>query len=276
MSLTDACIRKPVLAWMLLLAVVLGGGLAWSRIGISSLPDVDLPVVAMQLVWPGAAPEVMEHDVVEPIEEAISQIEGIAHINSTARQGTATIQLELALDRSADDVKQEVSARIDEIRPLLPKDLEDPTVVKLNFDDFPILWISLSGPLSRQELADIARYTAAMEAEADALRAWALAHPDEFTKRKSLDLASAVIGFRTDPPKVALLNRSWTWDKVTSLLASQAPHLVRVKQEVNKEAILDSYSEDSTDLARFGLRITQSEQFFVEAKLTDSPTTTKH
>lgn len=124
--------------------------------------------------------------------------------------------------------------------------------------------------------AEIARYTATMEAEADALRAWALAHPDEFAKRKSLDLASAVIGFRTDPPKVALLNRSWTWDKVTSLLASQAPHLVRVKQEVNKEAILDSYSEDSTDLARFGLRITQSEQFFVEAKLTDSPTTTKH
>ncbi len=124
--------------------------------------------------------------------------------------------------------------------------------------------------------ADIARYTAAMEAEADALRAWALAHPDEFAKRKSLDLASAVIGFRTDPPKVALLNRSWTWDKVTSLLASQAPEFVRTKQEVNKEAILDAYASNQTDLSAYGIKVTQSEQFFVEAKLTDSPTTTKH
>jgi len=123
--------------------------------------------------------------------------------------------------------------------------------------------------------ADIARYTAAMEAEADALRAWAIAHPEQFAERKSIDLASAVIGFRTDPPKVALLSRSWTWDKVTAILASQAPHLVRIRQEPNKEAILNTYREDSADLAQWGLKVTQSEQFFVEAKLTDSPTDTK-
>jgi len=124
---------------------------------------------------------------------------------------------------------------------------------------------------NERDAADIARYQAEMEAEADALRAWALANPDEFARRKSLDLTSAVIGFRTDPPKVSLLSRAWTWEKVTALLAAQAPEFVRTKQEVNKEAILDAYASNHTDLSAYGIKVTQSEQFFVEAKLSDAP-----
>ncbi len=116
--------------------------------------------------------------------------------------------------------------------------------------------------------ADIARYTAAMEAEAAALGAWAMAHPEEFQKRRSLDLACAVLGFRTSPPKVALAGRAWTWEKVLSCLRLTMPQFIRTKAEVDKEAIL-SAGLDATTLSACGLRIAQSEQFFIEAKLSE-------
>ena len=70
MSITDVSINKPVFAWMLMAATVVFGLVALSRIGISQFPDVDSPTISVSVTWEGAAPEVMEHDVVEPLDEA--------------------------------------------------------------------------------------------------------------------------------------------------------------------------------------------------------------
>ncbi|XXV13493.1 efflux RND transporter permease subunit [Sorangium sp. So ce1182] len=75
-SLTEACLRKPVVAWMLMAATVVFGLVAASRLGISQFPDVDFPTITISASLEGAAPEIMEHDVVEPIEEAAVQVEG--------------------------------------------------------------------------------------------------------------------------------------------------------------------------------------------------------
>ena len=158
MSLTDTCIRRPVLAWMLMLATLIFGGLGYAKIGISELPDVDIPYVTVQVAWEGAAPEMVEHDVVEPIEEALAQIEGLKAMTSTARNGSATIQLEMRVGRDVDAAMQDVQNKLSQVQFLLPADVEPPVVQKANFEEFPILWISLSGPFSRAELADTARY----------------------------------------------------------------------------------------------------------------------
>lgn len=158
MKLTDVCIERPVFAWMLMAATVLFGLVAGSRIGISQFPDVDFPSINVSVSWEGAAPEVMENDVVEPLEEALSQVEGIRTIESRATQGGASISIELDLDRSVDAALQDVQTKVSQAARRLPQDIDPPVISKSNPEDNPIMWVGLSGPFPHQLLSDIARY----------------------------------------------------------------------------------------------------------------------
>ena len=158
MTLTEACIRKPVFAWMLMAATVLFGVLAVSRIGISQYPDVDFPTININVTWEGAAPEAIEKDVVEFIEESVMQVEGVRSIMSSSRQGGANITVELDLRRDVDLALQDVTTRVSQSRQRLPRDIDEPVISKSNPEDQPIMWVGLSGPYSQQMVADTARY----------------------------------------------------------------------------------------------------------------------
>ncbi len=158
MNITEVCIRRPVLAWMLMAATIVFGGVALSRIGISQFPDVDSPTISVSVTWEGAAPEVMEHDVVEPLEEAVMQVEGIKSLTSTSRQGSANVTIELDISRNIDLALQDVQTKVSQAQRLLPRDIDPPVISKSNPEDNPILWIGLSGPFPRQVIADYARY----------------------------------------------------------------------------------------------------------------------
>ncbi len=158
MKLTEACIQRPVLAWMIMAALVVFGLVALRDIGISQFPDVDFPTISVFAEWEGAAPEIMESDVVEPLEEALIQIEGIRSITSVSRQGNASVTVELDLAREVDLALQDVQAKVFQARQELPRDLEPPTISKSNPEDNPIMWLGLSGPFPQQVLADFARY----------------------------------------------------------------------------------------------------------------------
>jgi hydrophobe/amphiphile efflux-1 (HAE1) family protein len=158
MNLTEICIRKPVLAWMLMAATIVFGGVAATRIGISQFPDVDFPNISVSVTWEGAAPEVVENDVVEILEEALVQVEGVRTITSSSRQGRATITVELDMARDVDLAMQDVQAKVSQAQRRLPSDLDPPVISKTNPEDNPILWLGLSGPYPPQVLADYARY----------------------------------------------------------------------------------------------------------------------
>lgn len=158
MNLTDVCIRRPVLAWMIMAATVTFGLVAASRIGISQFPDVDFPTISVSVTWEGAAPEVVENDVLEPLEEALVQVEGLKSITSSARQGSATVTLELNLNRPVDLALQDVQTRVAQVARRLPNNIDPPVVSKSNPEDNPILWVGLSGPFPPQVLSDYARY----------------------------------------------------------------------------------------------------------------------
>jgi len=158
MKITEACIKNPVFAWMMMLATVVFGGVAATRIGISQFPDVDFPTINVTATWEGAAPEVIEHDVVEPIEEAVMQVEGVRNVTSSSRQGSGNVTIELDLSRNVDLALQDVQTKVAQVQRRLPRDLEPPVVSKTNPEDQPIMWIGLSGPYSPQLLADVARY----------------------------------------------------------------------------------------------------------------------
>ncbi len=158
MNLTDVSIKNPVFAWMLMACTMLFGIVALGRIGISQFPDVDYPNVSVSIAWPGASPPAVEREIVEPIEQAISQVEGVKQIQSSARSGSARITAVFDMSRDVDSALQDVQSRVASAQRQLPKDVPAATVSKSNPDDQPILQIAVSGPFARQVLADVARY----------------------------------------------------------------------------------------------------------------------
>ena len=122
MKITEVCVNKPVLAWMMMAATIVFGVVAGTRIGVSQFPDVDFPTLSVNVSWPGAAPEVVENDIVETLEEALVQIEGLNTITSSSRQGGASITLEMDLSRDVDLAMQDVQAKVSQATRSLPRD----------------------------------------------------------------------------------------------------------------------------------------------------------
>ena len=158
MKITEICVKKPVLAWMMMAATIVFGLVAGSRIGISQFPDVDFPNISVSVTWEGAAPEVIENDVVEPLEEALIQVEGVRSITSSSRTGGANITLEMNLSRDVDLAMQDVQSKVSQAQHHLPIDIEPPSISKSNPEDQPIMQVALSGPFPQRVLSDYMRY----------------------------------------------------------------------------------------------------------------------
>ncbi len=160
MTLSDLSIKNPVFAWMLMIGLILFGLIGFHGMGVSQMPDVEFPVVNVQLTWEGAAPEVMESDVVDVVEDAVSSVQGIRDITSTSRQGSANITLEFELGREIDVAVQEVQTKIAQAQKQLPKELDPPIVTKVNPQDNPILWLGVaSESMPLRDLMDYAQNT---------------------------------------------------------------------------------------------------------------------
>src|SRR5689334_21083935 len=106
MTLSDLSIKNPVFAWMLMTGLIVFGIIGFHRMGISQLPDVDFPVVTVTVTWEDASPEIMETQVADPIEDAVTSIEGIQDIRSTSRLGQTDITIEFDLKRNVDAALQ--------------------------------------------------------------------------------------------------------------------------------------------------------------------------
>ena len=157
-SLPEISIHRPVFAWMLMAALIVFGALSFHRLGISQLPDVDFPVVSVSLLLNGAAPEVMESQVLDPIEDSIMQIEGIRSITSTAQQSSGSISVEFELNKDINQSLQEVKNHIDQVWNLLPANLFPPTLRKINPEDQPIMWLGLLAADPKTSTMDLMIY----------------------------------------------------------------------------------------------------------------------
>ncbi len=158
MNLTDICLKNQVFAWMLMLGTILFGVIAVTRIGVSQFPDVDNPTVSVGISWPGASPEDVETGLINPIEDAMSQVTGVLTLTSSAKTGSARVTATFDLSRNIDLALQDTQAKIAQTQRSLPTSAQAPVVSKSNPDDQPIITLGVSGPFSRQILADVARY----------------------------------------------------------------------------------------------------------------------
>lgn len=161
MKLSELSIRRPVFAWMIMAFFVLFGLIAYSRLGISLLPDVDFPVVNISLSLPGAAPEVMENQVVDLVEDSVMQIEGIRSVTSSSKQSNASVSIEFEINKDIDVAILEVQARMASIQKNLPLNLDPPVIKKINPEDQPIIWLVLSGNgnTTQQQIMEYAKNT---------------------------------------------------------------------------------------------------------------------
>ena len=141
-SLADLSIRRPVFAWMLMAALIIFGAIGLSRLGVSEQPDVDFPVLTINATWSGAAPEIMESEVVDKIEEQVLSTEGVRNVTSQIQQGQASITLEFDIDRNIDAALTEVQSKLSSVE--LPLGVDTPTIVKTNPEDQPILLLTAS------------------------------------------------------------------------------------------------------------------------------------
>ncbi len=158
MNLTDICLKNQVFAWMLMMGTILFGIIAVTRIGISQFPDVDNPTITVSVSWPGGSPEDIETGLINPLEDAMSQVTGVITMTSSAKVGSARITATFDLSRDIDLALQDTQAKIAQTQRSLPTSAQVPVVSKSNPDDQPILTVGLSGPFARSLLADIARY----------------------------------------------------------------------------------------------------------------------
>jgi HAE1 family hydrophobic/amphiphilic exporter-1 len=151
-SLSEISIKNPVFAWMLMAAMIVFGGIAYRELGVSQMPEIDFPVLTVSVTWEGAAPEVMESDVADVIEDAVMSSQGLREVTSTTRQGSTDVKLEFDLSRDIDVALQEVQSRVSQAQFRLPKQIDPPIVSKVNPTDQPIMWLGLSSDRPLREM----------------------------------------------------------------------------------------------------------------------------
>ncbi|MBU1330443.1 MAG: efflux RND transporter permease subunit [Gammaproteobacteria bacterium] len=156
MTLSDICIRRPVFATVLSLIVVLLGLMAYDRLAVREYPNIDVPIVTVNITYPGASPEIMESQVAQPIEDVLSGIDGLDFVSSISRSENTQITAQFRLGSNADEAANDVRDRLGRVRGLLPDEIDEPIVQKVEADAQPVIWIAFfSERFSAMEITDV-------------------------------------------------------------------------------------------------------------------------
>jgi HAE1 family hydrophobic/amphiphilic exporter-1 len=157
MWISNFAIDRPVVTIVLMVALVIFGLFALSKLETDEFPEIDAPVVGVTVIYPGASPEVVEQEVVKPMEDAIASISGVDRITSTSLDGFGQIIVEFVFDKESDQATQDVRDAFSRIRGELPLEMEEPVLTHFDPADFPIVSLTLSSPaLSVAQLTALA------------------------------------------------------------------------------------------------------------------------
>ena len=143
MFLPEISIRRPVLATVMSLLIILIGVISFLRLTVREYPKIDTPVVSVRTVYKGASPQVMESQVTQPLEDSISGIEGVRSIKSVSREEVSSITVEFVLERATDAAANDVRDRVSRVRGQLPDEVDEPIIAKIEADAQAILWLRL-------------------------------------------------------------------------------------------------------------------------------------
>ncbi|MGH8638434.1 MAG: efflux RND transporter permease subunit, partial [Burkholderiales bacterium] len=153
--LASISVKRPVFATVIILALTVIGAFSFGRLGLDRFPKVDFPTVVVTTRLPGAAPEEVETEITDKIEEAVNTISGIDELRSTSSEGVSMVIVAFLLEKDADIAAQEVRDRVNRVLPLLPRNIDQPTVEKFDPDSAPVLTLAVS---ANKPIRDITEY----------------------------------------------------------------------------------------------------------------------
>jgi len=164
-KLAEVCIRRPVFATMIIMALVVVGAASYLRLGVDRFPSVELPTVSVRTELPGASPEEMETQVSQKLEEAINTIQGIYELRSITSPGNSIVIVTFNLNRPIDVAAQDIREKVAIAVRNLPRDIRPPIISKFDNDQAPVLTLAVSGNRSLRELTEIADKTVKVDIE---------------------------------------------------------------------------------------------------------------
>ncbi len=155
-KLAALCVRRPIFATVLVLSLVVVGWFAYQQLGVDRFPKVDIPTITITTRLVGAAPEEIETDITDKVEEAVNTISGIDQLQSISSEGTSQVIVSFVLEKDIDVAAQEVRDKVNTILRDLPKDADPPIIQKIDPDAVPVLGIALSGPAPIRDITEFA------------------------------------------------------------------------------------------------------------------------
>jgi HAE1 family hydrophobic/amphiphilic exporter-1 len=152
MNIPEISIRRHVFAFMLSAVIILFGIVSYNRIGIDEYPDIDFPYITITTTLVGADPDIIDATVTNIIETAVNSTPGIEHIQSKSAPSVSVVMVMFHLDKDIDVAFNEVQSKVNEVLRDLPEDADPPVIAKLEFGTTPVLWLSLQGDRTLQQL----------------------------------------------------------------------------------------------------------------------------
>ncbi len=156
MWLTEVSIKRPLFIIMVMLGFITLGVISYTRLGADLYPNINIPYVSIVVVYPGAGPTEVEERVTKPIEDAVAGTRNLKNLMSFSIDGVSAVVLEFDVGVDADAVTSDVDRQVKAIRRTLPDEIEEPTVMKAEYNALPIVTLALWGDRSAQELYQLA------------------------------------------------------------------------------------------------------------------------
>ncbi len=155
-KLAELCVKRPVFATVIILSLVVVGWFAYQQLGVDRFPKVDIPTITITTRLIGAAPEEIETDISDKIEEAVNTISGVDELTSISSEGTSQVIVSFVLEKDIEVAAQEVRDKVNTILRDLPKDADPPIIQKIDPDAIPVLGIAISGPAPIRDITEFA------------------------------------------------------------------------------------------------------------------------
>ena len=156
MNISELSIRRPVLATVFTLIIVLFGAIGYMSLGVREYPSVDNPIISVSCSYPGANADVIENQITEPLEQNINGIPGIRSLTSVSQQGSCYITVEFELTVDLETAANDVRDKVSRAQRFLPRDCDPPTVSKQDADAQPIIMVALQS--DKRSLLELSEY----------------------------------------------------------------------------------------------------------------------
>lgn len=155
MRLVDGSVKRPVAVFMIVLAVLAMGFVSFQNLAVDLMPEIELPIVVVATSYSGAGPQEVEQLITRPLEASLSSLQGLDTMQSSSRSGSSLVMMLFATGTDLNTALADIRDKVDQVRPILPDDASDPSVLRFDPNQIPVMFLGLTGQ-SPEKLQDLA------------------------------------------------------------------------------------------------------------------------